>query len=154
MDIEDSSQQKIRQKAILQLIQDHAVSDQKQLVDLLLQQYDLETNQAAVSRDLRKMGIVKKPIQGALLYEAPTSDIQKEILRLALLDIAHNECIIVIKTRPALADFVGDYLDGQTELGILGCVSGENTVLVTPKSTQHIEQTYKLICQALYLKKE
>lgn len=154
MNIEEISQKQTRRKAIWQLIKTCPISDQKQLVELLLHKYNLETNQTVVSRDLRKLGIVKKSVAGELLYEVPSSNIHEEILRLALVDISYNECMIVIKTQPALADFVGDYLDEQTELDILGCVSGENTLLVTPKSIVNIKQTYEQLCEALFFKKK
>jgi len=48
---------------------------------------------------------VKKIRNDVLVYELPGIDIQTEILKLALVDIIHNEAMIVIKTQPGLADF-------------------------------------------------
>lgn len=143
-----------RHEAIKELVKKFQIADQKQLVELLLKHYNIETNQAVVSRDLRKLGVVKKMINDALVYELPDVDVTTEILRLALVDISHNEATIVIKTHPALADFVGDCLDQHTDLDVLGCLSGENVVFVTPKSIKNIAKTCEAICQKFQFKKK
>lgn len=142
-----------RQNAIKELLKKQYVSDQKQLVDLLKEHYGIETNQAVVSRDLRKLGVLKKIVKGILLYEMPDIDVSAEILRLAIVDITHNESMIVIKTHPALADFVGDCIDQYDDLDLLGCLSGENIVFLTPKSIKNIRKTYAKVCEKFYFKK-
>lgn len=148
------SSTKFRQDAIQELVQKMTISDQNQLIELLNSHYKIETNQAVISRDLRKLSITKKIINGSLVYSLPDIDVSAEILKLALVDIDYNESIIVIKTHPALADFVGDRIDQYDDLEVLGCVSGENTVFVTPKSTQAIEKTYRAICEKFHFKKQ
>lgn len=143
-----------RQKAIQELVKKIAVSDQKQLVELLKQQYKIETNQAVVSRDLRKLGVVKKMVNGVLSYEMPDVDVSAEILRLALIDISHNESMIVIKTYPSLAGFVGDCVDQYHDLDLLGCLAGENVVFVAPKSIKNIHKTYEKVCEKFRFKKK
>lgn len=143
-----------RQEAIRTLVKKMAIADQNQLVELLEKHYGIETNQAVVSRDLRKLGVVKKTVQGELVYELPDIDVETEILRLALVDISHNESMIVIKTHPALADFVGDCVDQYTDLDVLGCLSGENVVFVAPKSVKSIGKTCAALCAKFNFKKK
>ncbi len=143
-----------RQAAINELIQKHAISDQKQLVDLLFTHYRIRTNQAVVSRDLRRLNIAKKLLNGELIYEAAKLNIKAEILRLALIDISYNESLIVIKTHTGLAPFVGDCVDRCEDIGVLGCIAGENVVFVTPNSVKKIEKTYRDLCEQLYFKKD
>lgn len=150
----DKKSAEVRQKAIGDLVRKMAISDQKQLVSLLEEHYQIKVGQAVVSRDLRKMGVVKKTVGGSLCYEMPNIDVSSEILKLALIDITHNESMIVIKTFPALADFVGDRLDQLQDGEILGCVSGENTVFVTPTSTKNIRKIYESLCAKLHFKKK
>lgn len=138
-----------RQEKIKELLKQELISDQKRIVILLKQMYNIETNQTVVSRDLHKLGVIKKLRDGKLIYEIPASDVKTEILRLALVSITHNESMIVIKTQPALADFVGDCLDAFTDLDILGCLAGENVVFVVPKSVKNIAQICQDICQKL-----
>lgn len=143
-----------RMEAIKELIDKELISDQQMLLDRLNKIYQIETNQAAISRDLRKLGVVKKLQKGKMSYALPSVDVQAELLSLALVSIQHNEAMIVIKTHPALADFVGDCIDQHTDLDILGCISGENTVFVTPKSTKDIAKVSDELCKKFSFKKE
>lgn len=143
-----------RQKAIKELLTKEMISDQNKMVELLKEFYDIDTNQAAVSRDLRKLGVVKKVVNDLLVYDLPTVDIQTEILKLAIIDIVYNEVMIVIKTHPGLADFVGDCLDQFTDLDIIGCLAGENVVFATPKSIKNIAKTAQIIAKKVHFKKQ
>lgn len=142
-----------RQEKIRELLKRELISDQRKLVELLKKEYGIETNQTVISRDLRKLGVVKKMVKNVLAYEIPAVDITIEILKLALVDIIHNESTIVIKTHPALAAFVGDYLDSHSDLEIIGCIAGENVVFVSPTSVRDISRIYKTICEKLQFKK-
>ncbi|MCH9625959.1 MAG: Arginine repressor [Chlamydiales bacterium] len=148
----EKSEMHRRHKAIKELVKTREISDQKQLVELLLRHHNIESNQAVASRDLRKLEIVKKNGKSGLVYTLPDMDVDAEILKLALVDITYNESLIVIKTHPALADFVGDCIDEHSDLGVLGCVSGENTVFVAPQSTKNIRKSYETICKRLGFK--
>lgn len=142
-----------RQQAIKELISEISVSDQNQMVELLKEKYGIETNQTIVSRDLRKLGIVKKMLNGAMVYEMAKIDVQAEIFRLALVDIDYNETMIVIKTYPGLAAFVGDYLDKCTDLNLLGCLAGENVVFIVPKTISELASTFEVLCKKFQIKK-
>ena len=115
--------------------------------------YGIETNQSIVSRDLRQLGVSKHQVNNRMVYELKEYDASREILRLAIIDVDHNESLIVIKTLPGLADFVGDYLDMQEDLPMLGNIAGENTIFVTPLKQSEIEYLFKEVCTALYYKK-
>ena len=123
-----------RQEAIKELIQNHPIEDQETLVEMIKKKYGIEANQSIISRDLRQLGVSKHLVNNKMIYELKEHDASREILRLAIIDIEHNETLIVIKTLPGLADFVGDYLDMHEELPILGNIAGENTVFVAPKA--------------------
>lgn len=142
-----------RQQAIKELIATKSISDQNQIVDLLREKYGIKTNQTIVSRDLRKLGVVKKMLKGNLVYEMADIDVQTEIFRLALVDIEYNEAMIVIKTHPGLSAFVGDYLDQCNNLNILGCLAGENVVFIAPKRIAEIAETFAAICKKFQVKK-
>lgn len=143
-----------RQEKVRELLKNELISDQRMLVELLKKNYGIDTNQTVISRDLRKLGVVKKMIKGVMAYEIPAVDIRIEILKLALVDIVHNDAIIVIKTHPGLADFVGDYLDSHSDLEIIGCIAGENVVFVAPSSVKEMKRIYQSICQKLQFKKK
>lgn len=144
---------KARHNAIKQLINSHPIEDQQTLVKLINEKYKIDANQSVISRDLIKLGITKNLINGKLIYEEKTIDPNREILRFAIQEILHNESMIIIKTLPGLASFVGDYLDTQNIIKIFGTIAGENTIFLAPVSVKNIELTYSKICQVLYFKK-
>jgi len=143
-----------RQEAIKELVSQELISDQKKLVEKLFEVYGIETNQVTVSRDLGKLGILKKKKNGEMFYELPSVDVQTQMLSLALNSIEYNETMIVIKTYSGLADFVGDCLDQHTDLEILGCLAGENVVFVVPRSIKDIKQVYLNICKKFSFKQK
>jgi len=141
-----------RHDALLALIDQHPVENQLTLVKLLKQEYNIEANQAIISRDLRELGITKKIHNGMLIYTNSGVDVTQEILSSSITDVVYNEAMIIVKTLPGLADFVGDYLDAQDNSGILGTLAGENVVFITPWSVQNIEYAYMQICSLLGFK--
>lgn len=142
-----------RLDAIKELIKNRPIEDQGTLVQLIKDTYGIDTNQSIVSRDLRAMGVTKRAVGDKLIYELEEVDASREILRLAVVDIQHNESMIVIKTLPGLAAFVGDFLDMREELEILGTVAGENTLFVVPKKVKDMEKLFSEVCKVLYYKK-
>lgn len=136
-----------RLKAIREIISSNQVSDHQTLIELMNSRYGIDTSQAVISRDLRALGISKRAVGGKLFYELPTTDASREILRLAIITIVHNESMIVIKTLPGLAAFVADYLDLTGDQSILATISGENVVFVCPLSTASIKETLSVVYQ-------
>ena len=135
-----------KEKAILELIKTERITDQEMLAERLRQVYGIQTNQVAISRDLRKLGVIKKVIQGVSMYALSEEDVKSQLISLAFVSIAHNGMMIVVKTHPGLADFIGDCLDQEEDLEILGCLAGENVVFVVPKHSKEIENVCKKIC--------
>lgn len=142
----------IRQEAIKKLISEILISEQKTLVSLLKEKFGIKTNQSVLSRDLRKLGIIKKEVNQQLVYTLPNSSVIDEILKLSIIDIKYNETIIVINTQPGLAAFVADFIDQKASTDTLGCLAGENVVFIACHSIKNIEETYKIICQKLNFK--
>jgi transcriptional regulator of arginine metabolism len=142
-----------RLQALEELIRKHHIKNQKMLVNLLKKNYGIETNQSVVSRDLRELGIIKKKHKNALVYELQEPNTTKEILQLGVIDIVQNESMIIVKTLPGLASFVGDFLDTQDKIGILATLAGENVVFIAPHSTKQISHVFAAICELTYFKK-
>lgn len=141
-----------RQQAIENLLNKMLISDQKTLVGLLKQEFGIETNQSVLSRDLRKLGVIKKEVDQQMFYSLPNTNVIDDMLKLAIVDVKYNETMIVIKTHPGLAAFVGDYIDQQEGLDILGCLAGENVVFIACCSVKNIQETFEKICKVLNFK--
>lgn len=141
-----------RLRVIRELVHKYPIEDQHELVDKLQKLYGIETTQSIVSRDLRMLHIVKRLDQGRMVYDVLDRNVQSDILRNAIVDVVHNESLIVIKTMPALADFTAEFIDQQEIPGILGTMAGENTVFVAPASTKKIKALYEVVCRELFFK--
>lgn len=141
-----------RKRAIEELIKNNFIENQDELTSLLKDKYNIIVNQSIVSRDLKNMKILKNLINGKMVYELNKIDPNKEIMRLAVLEVLKNESLIVVKTLNGLADFVGDFIDNNFNK-IIGTVAGENTVLAIPLSIKDIDEIYKELCDVLFFKK-
>lgn len=123
-------------------------SNQAEVVRLLKKKHGIKATQAMISRDLKRLGIVMKQVEGKRVYAIPEKDTEVQLLRLAVKKIEHNETMIVITTHPGLAPFVGDMVD-EADLDILGCLAGENAVFLVPRSVKKIKETFKNVCKAM-----
>ena len=127
-----------RQHRIARLLEQHAVSSQTQLIELLATNGVVAT-QATVSRDLEDMGAIKvRAAGGESVYAIP--DLPKEqrspedhlrrVLGDWVVEVAHSHNLVVLRTPPGSAHVVGSALDRAGLPGILGTVAGDDTILV------------------------
>ncbi len=132
-----------RQHRIARLLEQHAVSSQGQLVDLLGLEGVVAT-QATVSRDLEDMGAVKVRVPGGeLVYaipELPTEQFAPEVhLRRVFADwvveVAKSENIVVLRTPPGSAHVVASALDRARLDEVVGTVAGDDTIFVVASET-------------------
>lgn len=118
---------KLRQQAILDIIQSGSVFSQDELA-LRLREEGIASTQATLSRDLKALRISKVPGEG---YVAPvrsrtlTSDFSAGILR-----IQFSGNLAVIRTRPGLANAVAVLIDNQTVFPVIGTLAGDDTILL------------------------
>ena len=141
-----------RKQAIKKLVQAYAIADQTELINLLEKQYGIITNQAVISRDLRSLGISKRLRGNVTVYDLPQIDVVSEIMHYAVKSIVHNEVMIIVNTLSGTADLVGDFLDTQVYLEILGTLAGENVVFVIPRSIKKIAELVEQIAGRVKIK--
>jgi len=120
------------------MLEDHAVTSQDQLVDLLAAD-GVVASQVTVSRDLEELGAVKVRMAGGdTVYAipelpkdrvAPESHL-KRVLGEWLVEVAHSANLVVLRTPPGSAHVVGSALDRAGLPDILGTVAGDDTVVV------------------------
>ncbi len=141
----------IRQKKILNLIENQIVSTQKDLADALIES-GFEVTQATVSRDIKELNLIKISVGDNLYrYAAPQEAIvvsEKKfefVLKEFVLDVDYSENIIVVKTAPANANVVAYALDNFTWKEVIGTVAGDDTILLVVKSRNAVERIVKKI---------
>ena len=127
-----------RQHRVARLLEQHAVTSQAQLVDLLSEEGVLAT-QATVSRDLEELGAVKVRVPGGdAVYAIPElprdqlapKDHLERVLGEWVVEVAHSANLVVLRTPPGSAHVVGSALDRSGLDGVIGTVAGDDTVLV------------------------
>lgn len=112
----------------------------------------LAANQAMISRILRKLGAIKMQEGERVTYRLPiefNSIIPQHSLSQLILQIIHNETMIVISTTPGSAQLVARMLDQRKQLGILGTVAGDDTIFIAPESIKEVKSIYQKITKLL-----
>ena len=127
-----------RQHRIARILEEQAVASQTQLVELLAAEGIVAT-QATVSRDLEDLGAVKVRIPGgSMVYAVPElaqerivpDDHLRRVMGEFVVEVAHSVNLVVLRTPPGSAHVVGSALDRSGLTGVLGNVSGDDTVMV------------------------
>ena len=118
---------KLRQQAILEIIQSGPVYSQDELA-LRLREQGISSTQATLSRDLKALKISKVPGEGYVVPargRAMSADFSTGILR-----ILFSGNLAVIRTRPGLANAVAIVIDSQMVFPVLGTIAGDDTILL------------------------
>jgi transcriptional regulator of arginine metabolism len=127
-----------RQHRIIQLVAQHPVTSQGQLVQLLARA-GIDATQATVSRDLEEIGAVKvRAAGGDPVYAVPELPKDRvapeEHLRRVLgdwvVEVASSANLVVVRTPPGSAHVVASALDRAALAEIVGTVAGDDTIMV------------------------
>ena len=135
-----------RHNKILEIISNYNIETQEELIDKLrLANYDV--TQATVSRDIRELKLLKVMSEtGNYKYVVPgtTHPESKHIYSKAIdgsvksVDFALNN--IVVKTYPGMANAVAARIDSLHDTDILGCVAGDDCIIMVAKSAESAER--------------
>lgn len=131
-----------RHGKIMEIIENYTIETQEELIEKL-RLAGFEVTQATISRDIRELKLAKvmcetgnykyvlpKPgeQEGQHLYNRALSGSIKSV------ESAMND--IVIKTYPGLANAVAAGIDALHEQNILGCVAGDDTIIIIAHNTE------------------
>lgn len=115
-----------RQEAIRRIVRVGRVKTQRALVDELKDQ-GFDCTQATVSRDITEMGLRKLP-EGVYVL-AEDLHLQRMVADLVI-DVKRSDKLVLVKAQSGTAPGVAAALDAAELAGILGSVSGDDTILV------------------------
>ncbi len=129
-----------RQEKILEIIANNNIETQEDLITALKNE-GFNATQATASRDIRQLKLVKVLDNGVYKYVAPKSDSNKtgtynHALFSAITDIKYALNNVVIKTNPGLAQAVAAGIDSLHDVDILGCVAGDDCIILVSKSEE------------------
>ena len=132
-----------RQSAIAELITTYEIGKQDELLELLKREKGIEVAQATISRELRQMNIVKASDgHGGFRFILPPETPQDSFVQYAptisglirSVDYALNS--VVIKTTTGMANAVAVGLDSVDNRDILGCVAGDDCIIVVTRNEE------------------
>lgn len=146
-----------RHDCILEIIQEMAISTQEEL-QKELRKRGYEVTQATVSRDIRRLRLVKQQTaDGRNVYAVSTVQEDRErdrllrVLRDSVRSVESAQNILVIKTEAGMAMGSAAAIDGLSISGIVGCIAGDDTIMAVLKTTVAAEEACWKLVQDLQL---
>jgi len=132
-----------RRQAVAELVSRGQVKNQRDLVRLLRQR-GLAATQATVSRDLKSLGIGKRPTRGgAAVYTVPLPprdvlDERRQQLEIQTFvqEVRVVGNLVLVRTPPGNGHGVGRAIDLQEWPEVEGTIAGDDTILVVTRSLQ------------------
>ena len=137
-------------KAFKEILKQEQASSQQEIVNILQNQGFNNINQSKVSRMLTKFGAVRiRNTKMEMVYCLPAEisvPTTTSPLKNLVVDIDHNQSMVVIRTSPGAAQLIARILDsiGKSE-GILGSIAGDDTIFSTPANGFTVKQLHQII---------
>jgi len=140
----------IKQEALVQafkdLLKQEQFGSQGEIVDALRAQGFDNISQSKVSRMLSKFGAVRtRNARQEMVYCLPAElgvPTAKSPLKQLVLDIEHNDVMIIIRTSPGAAQLIARLLDSLSKSdGVLGTIAGDDTIFIAPTNVHMIKDT-------------
>ena len=143
-----------KQEALVQafkdLLKQEQFGSQGEIVDALKASGFDNISQSKISRMLSKFGAVRtRNAKQEMVYCLPAEmgvPTAKSPLRQLVIDIMHNEMMIIIRTSPGAAQLIARLLDslGKAD-GVLGTIAGDDTIFIAPAKISEIDLTLEKI---------
>ena len=142
-----------RQEVILELISRHEIDTQEDMINMLRAE-GFKVTQATVSRDMRDLHLTKVLTpRGTYRYgvqdrrsSSHTSNVKLNgamVDSIVGVDFSMNN--VVIKTYPGMAQAVASGVDALNIHDILGCVAGDDTIIIVTRNEQSSAEISKKI---------
>ena len=132
------------------LLREERYGSQGEIVYVLKEQGFENISQSKVSRMLSKYGAVRtRNAKQEMVYCLPPDlavPSTKAPLSQLVLDIQHNDVMVIIRTSPGAAQLIARLLDsvGKKE-GVLGTIAGDDTIFIAPVKVQDIDFTLRKV---------
>ena len=132
---------------LAQLLGGRRFSSQDELASAL-GRAGVSVTQATLSRDLRSLGVGKRPDRdGKTTYTLPgpateTLDRERQLidLRAFVNEVRVAQNLVLVKTPPGHANGVARAIDLRAFTGVVGSVAGDDTVLVVMEDLAHAKR--------------
>lgn len=132
------------------LLKEERYGSQTAIVDELKAQGFTNISQSKVSRMLSKYGAVRtRNAKQEMVYCLPSElsvPSAKSPVQQLVLEIEHNDVMVIIRTSPGAAQLIARLLDsvGRKE-GVLGTIAGDDTIFIAPVKVSQIDFTLQKV---------
>ena len=135
-----------RQQRILELISKYEIETQEEMMSRLRTE-GFKVTQATVSRDLKELKLTKiQTARGTYRYAVGQARQGVGSIKLnnamadSIVEVRYSLNNVVIKTYPGLAAAVAFAVDSLNMPSILGCVAGDDTVIIVTATEEAAEE--------------
>ena len=135
----------MRHALILEIIESKDIETQEELAEEL-KNHGVNVTQATVSRDIKELRLLKVLSEnGGYKYataERAEKGMSERLIRIfseSVLAITGARNLIVIKTLSASANAAAEAIDSLKWPEIIGCIAGDNTILVVMQSDELVD---------------
>lgn len=133
-----------RSRRIREIVRREAVGTQQDLVRVL-RRAGISVTQATVSRDIKRLGLVKVPdgagryryaLPGTIPEATPLSAAQRlrSVVEEYVTGVETALDLILVKTEPGGAPPVAQAIDDMAWADVAGTLAGEDTIIVVPRT--------------------
>jgi transcriptional regulator of arginine metabolism len=133
---------KNRHEKIIEIVEKYDVETQDELIEYL-RKTGYEVTQATVSRDIRELKLTKVMSEkGSYRYELPKTNESlgsfkfSHALAESITSVDYAMHTVVVKTFPGMAQAVAVGIDNLHLPVILGCVAGDDTIIMVVRDPQ------------------
>ncbi|WNO62154.1 transcriptional regulator ArgR [Rheinheimera sp. MMS21-TC3] len=146
------AQQEALIRAFKAILKTEGYGSQSEIVEALKNDGFDNISQSKISRMLSKYGAVRiRNAKQEMVYTLPAElsvPTTQSPLRQLVLEIEHNDVMIIVRTSPGAAQLIARLLDsiGKAE-GVLGTIAGDDTIFIAPQSVKNINFTLKNITE-------
>ncbi|WP_037468850.1 transcriptional regulator ArgR [Shewanella marina] len=132
------------------VLKEERFGSQSEIVTALQAEGFGNINQSKVSRMLSKFGAVRtRNAKQEMVYCLPAElgvPTAGSPLKNLVIDVDHNQAMIVVRTSPGAAQLIARLLDsmGKPE-GILGTIAGDDTIFISPANIKNIDETLETV---------
>ena len=144
-----------RQQRILELISRYEIETQEDMM-IRLQSEGFNVTQATVSRDLKELKLTKvQTARGTYRYAVGQARQSIGSVKLnnamadSIIEVKYSLNNVVIKTYPGLAAAAGFAIDSFNMPSILGCVAGDDTVIIVTTTEEASAELSKKITELM-----
>ena len=135
-----------RHNRILELVSKYEIETQEDMIDRLRAE-GYAVTQATISRDVKELKLTKAlTARGTYRYCVSQGRNHTGNVRLnnamadSILQVDYSMNNVVIRTYPGLAQAVASSIDAMNMHSILGCVAGDDTIIIVSRDAESSEQ--------------